>query len=135
MYSLTVYTSLVNETSHLLYIPWVKLLVYLYWRTTYLLQLTGLIPIPYKEWLHFIDKTDYLDIGNDKIIVDCIISITWFSIWLSYYEMKKHTLHRNKPIPYSGKFSRTINFAVFVDFTATSKINPRKSYYSIQMQW
>ena len=37
-------------------------------------------------------------------------------------------------IPYSGNFSRTINFAVFVDFTATSKINPRKSYYSIQMQ-
>ena len=29
---------------------------------------------------------------------------------------------------------RTINFAVFVDFTATSKINPQKSYYSIQMQ-
>ena len=37
-------------------------------------------------------------------------------------------------IPYSVNFSRTINFAVFVDFTATSKINPRKSYYSIQMQ-
>ena len=37
-------------------------------------------------------------------------------------------------IPYSGNFSRTINFAVFVDFTSTSKINPRKSYYSIQMQ-
>ena len=34
----------------------------------------------------------------------------------------------------SGNFSRIINFAVFVDFTATSKINPRKSYYSIQMQ-
>ena len=27
-------------------------------------------------------------------------------------------------IPYSGNFSRTINFVVFVDFTATSKINP-----------
>ena len=25
-------------------------------------------------------------------------------------------------IPYSGKFSRTINFAVFVDFTLTTKI-------------
>ena len=30
-------------------------------------------------------------------------------------------------LPYSGIFSRTISFAVFVDFTATSKINPRKS--------
>ena len=29
------------------------------------------------------------------------------------------------PIPYSGNFLRTVNFAVFVDFTATSKINPR----------
>ena len=38
-------------------------------------------------------------------------------------------------VPYSGNFSRTINFTVFVDFTATSKINARKSYYSIQMQW
>ena len=37
-------------------------------------------------------------------------------------------------VPYSRNFLRTINFAVFVDFTATSKINPRKSYYSIQMQ-
>ena len=37
-------------------------------------------------------------------------------------------------LPYSRNFSRTINFTVFVDFTATSKINPRKSYYSIQMQ-
>ena len=36
-------------------------------------------------------------------------------------------------VPYSGNFSRTINFAVFMDFTATSKINPLKSY-SIQMQ-
>ena len=27
-------------------------------------------------------------------------------------------------IPYSGNFLRTKNFAVFVDFTATSKINP-----------
>ena len=35
-------------------------------------------------------------------------------------------------LPYSGIFSRTINFAVFVDFTATSKINPPKSYYSIK---
>ena len=35
---------------------------------------------------------------------------------------------------YSGNFSRTINFAVFMDFTATSKINPLKSYHSIQMQ-
>ena len=33
-------------------------------------------------------------------------------------------------LPYSGNFSRTINFAVFMDFTATLKINPRKSYYS-----
>ena len=37
-------------------------------------------------------------------------------------------------LPYSGNFSRTINFAVFVNFTATSKINFQKSYYSIQMQ-
>ena len=34
-------------------------------------------------------------------------------------------------IPYSGNFSRRINFAVFVDFTATLKVNPQKSYYSI----
>ena len=26
-------------------------------------------------------------------------------------------------LPYSGKFLRTINFAVFVDFTATSKMD------------
>ena len=32
--------------------------------------------------------------------------------------------HEVITIPYSGNFSRTINFAVFVDFTATSKINP-----------
>ena len=38
-------------------------------------------------------------------------------------------------VPYSENFSRTINFAVFVDFTATSKINPRKSYYSIQYKY
>ena len=37
-------------------------------------------------------------------------------------------------ILYSMNSLRTINFAVFVDFTATSKINPRKSYYNIQMQ-
>ena len=37
-------------------------------------------------------------------------------------------------VPYSGNFLRTINFAVFMDFTATLKINPQKSYYSIQMQ-
>ena len=30
-----------------------------------------------------------------------------------------------------GGTLRTINLAVFMDFTATSKINPRKSYYSI----
>ena len=29
-------------------------------------------------------------------------------------------------IPYSGKFSRTTNFADFVDFTSTSKINSSK---------
>ena len=34
-------------------------------------------------------------------------------------------------VPYSGNFSRTINFSVFVDFTATSKINPRKSYCTV----
>ena len=28
-------------------------------------------------------------------------------------------------ISYRGNFSRTTNFAVFVDFTATSKINPQ----------
>ena len=37
-----------------------------------------------------------------------------------------------KYIPYSGKISRTINFAVFKDFTTTSKINSSKSYYSIE---
>ena len=35
-------------------------------------------------------------------------------------------------IPYSGKISRTINFAVFEDFTTASKINSSKSYYSIE---
>ena len=35
----------------------------------------------------------------------------------------------NIQIPYSGNFSRTINFTVFVDFTAISKNNPQKSYY------
>ena len=34
-------------------------------------------------------------------------------------------------IPYSGIFSKTTNLAVFVDFTATSIINPRKSYCSL----
>ena len=33
-------------------------------------------------------------------------------------------------ILYSGKILRTINFAVFEDFTTTSKINSLKSYYS-----
>ena len=33
-------------------------------------------------------------------------------------------LQRKYAIPYSRKFSRTINFAVFVDFIPTSKINP-----------
>ena len=35
-------------------------------------------------------------------------------------------------IAYSGKISRTINFAVFEHFTTTSKINSSKSYYSIE---
>ena len=35
-------------------------------------------------------------------------------------------------IPYSGKFSRTINFTVFEDFASASKINSSKSYYSIE---
>ena len=51
-------------------------------------------------------------------------------------DMDHYILINVKMIPYSGNFSRTINFIVFVDFTATSKklANPRKSYYSIQMQ-
>ena len=35
-------------------------------------------------------------------------------------------------IPYSGNFSRTINFAVFEDFATASKINSSKSYCSIE---
>ena len=35
-------------------------------------------------------------------------------------------------IPYSGKISRTKNFAVVEDFTTASKINALKSYYSIE---
>ena len=35
-------------------------------------------------------------------------------------------------VPYSRKISRTINFAVFEDFTTTSKINTSKSYNSIE---
>ena len=35
-------------------------------------------------------------------------------------------------ILYSGKILRTINFAVFEDFTTASKINSSKSYYSIE---
>ena len=35
-------------------------------------------------------------------------------------------------IPYSGKNSRIINFAVFEDLTTASKINSSKSYYSIE---
>ena len=35
-------------------------------------------------------------------------------------------------IPYSGKTSRTINFAVLEDFTTASKINSSKTYYSIE---
>ena len=34
-------------------------------------------------------------------------------------------------IPYSGNLSRTINFAIFMDFTATLKINLQKSYYIV----
>ena len=34
--------------------------------------------------------------------------------------------------PYSGKFLRTINFAVFEDFATASKINSSKSYFSIE---
>ena len=37
--------------------------------------------------------------------------------------------YSNYGIPYSGKVSRTINFAVFEDFAAASKINSSKSYY------
>ena len=33
-----------------------------------------------------------------------------------------NNFHIRKVIPYSGNFSRRINIAVFVDFTATSKI-------------
>ena len=33
---------------------------------------------------------------------------------------------------YSRKFSRTLNFAVFEDFTTALKINSSKSYYSIE---
>ena len=35
-------------------------------------------------------------------------------------------------ILYSGKISRTINFAVFEDFTTTLKINSSKSYNNIE---
>ena len=35
-------------------------------------------------------------------------------------------------IPYSGKFSRTINFTVFEDFALALKIISSKSYYSIE---
>ena len=35
-------------------------------------------------------------------------------------------------IPYSRKISRTINFAVFEDFTAASKINSSKFYYTTE---
>ena len=37
--------------------------------------------------------------------------------------MSSATYDKHMLLPYSGNFSRTINFAVFVDFTATSKIN------------
>ena len=39
-------------------------------------------------------------------------------------------MHRKKLIPHSGKFSRTINFVAFEDFTATLKINSAKSHHS-----
>ena len=42
--------------------------------------------------------------------------------WANLYQLQ------SKIIPYSGKISRTINFAVFEDFTTTSKINSSKSY-------
>ena len=35
-------------------------------------------------------------------------------------------------IPYSGKISSTINFAVFEGFAAASKINFSKSYYATE---
>ena len=49
--------------------------------------------------------------GHDKICMDNDIrGITVF-------------IHiKARLIPYSGKISRTINFAVFVDFTSTTKI-------------
>ena len=34
-------------------------------------------------------------------------------------------------LPYSRKFSRTINFTVFEDFVTASKLNSSKSCYSI----
>ena len=41
-------------------------------------------------------------------------------------------LLNHEVLPYSGKTSRTITFAVFEDLTAGSKINSSKSCYSIE---
>ena len=63
----------------------------------------------------------------NKIGAICLsIPVTTASIERTFSQMKFIKTHLSYKF-----FEDTLNFAVFVDFTATSKINPRKSYYSI----
>ena len=48
------------------------------------------------------------------------------------YIYNKANIVSHTHIPYSGKFLRKINLAVFEDFATASKINSSKSYYSIE---
>ena len=72
------------------------------------------------------------------LIVPLYICLRWcpnaIIIFLYIYPYIFPLLNIQSKILHSRNFSRTVNFAIFVDFTANLKINPRKYYYSIQMQ-
>ena len=61
-----------------------------------------------------------------------MLACAYYAFKITHYALEQCS--RNLPISYCiREFLRTINFAVFVDFTATFKINPQKSYHSLQM--
>ena len=67
----------------------------------------------------------YICVGVCTCVCTCICMYYYVCIHNTHSYMYTH-------VPYSGKILRTINFAVFEDFTTASKINSSKSYYSIE---
>ena len=78
----------------------------------------------FRGYQSFVDFARFLSIVYELLYTGC----------LKYNIIISSSCFLDIRIPYSRNFLRTINFAVFVDFTATSKINLQKSYYSVQMQ-